>query len=147
MKTWTLPTAIATKFAANDSVSACYNIWCVTPGNNSPYGALVADSNGNGVYDEGVDQIVYNPQDYGGATWLAGCGGQHDVRLDGALPTNNGFVIPTEVFSKCGEAKPVYFWYGDVIGQNVEPENNFIENLHITDLSRADAFTNVSNKS
>ena len=147
MKTWKIPEAKSQEFAANEYVSVCYNIWCVTPGNNTAFGALVADSNGNGQYDEGVDQMVYNPQDYGPATWLKGCGGQHEVRLQGdALPTNNGFVIPTKVFSKCSTA-PVYFWYGDVIGQNVEPENNFIENLHMTDLSRSDAFADVSNKS
>ena len=118
----------------------------MTPLDNSAFGALVADSNGNGVYDKGTDQVVYNPQDYGEATWMAGCGGQHNVMLQGELPSNNGFVVPTDVFSKCS-VQPVYFWYGDVIGENVEPENNFIENLHITDLSRSDAFADVSNKS
>lgn len=146
MKTWTIPVATAQQFAANEYVSTCYNVWCVTPQNNSPFGALVADSNGNGTYDEGVDQVVYNPQDYGPSTWLGGCGGQHEVQLKGNLPTNNGFVVPTAVFSKC-TVQPVYFWYGDVIGEDVAPENNFIENLHITDLSRPDAFTDVSNKS
>ena len=68
------------------------------------------------------------------------------MMLQGELPSNNGFVVPTDVFSKCS-VQPVYFWYGDVIGENVEPENNFIENLHITDLSRSDAFADVSNKS
>lgn len=146
MKNWNKPEAIGREFAANEYISACYNVWCVTPNNNAQFGALAADSNGNGVYDAGVDQIVYNPQDYGGATWMKGCGGTHDVRLEGKLPSSNGFVIPTDVFSNC-TTEPIYFWYGDVIGENVEPENNFIENLHLTDLSRADAFTDVSNKS
>jgi len=146
MKTWSIPAARTQQFAANEYVSACYNVWCVTPGDNSPFGILVADSNGNGAYDAGADQVIYNPQDYGEATWLAGCGGKHDVRLEGDLPGNNGFVIPSAVFPNCS-TQPVYFWYGDVIGENVQPENNFVANLHITDLSRADAFTDVSNKS
>ena len=145
MKTWTIPAATTQQFAANDYVSTCYNIWCVTPQGNGPFAYLAADSNGNGVYDDGVDQKVFVPE--APATWMSGCGGQHEVRLEGELPTNNGFVIGVNFSKVTTTTAPVYFWYGDVIGQNVEPENNFIENLHLTDLSRSDALADVSNKS
>lgn len=141
MKMWTIPVAKGQKFVANEYISACYNVWCVTPLDNEYFGSLVADSNGNNVYDPGVDKVEYAP--VAPAAWVKGCGGKHEVRLQGNLPTSNGFV--TEF--KENPVTPVYFWYGDVIGENVEPENNFIENLHITDLSRPDAFTDVSNKS
>ena len=145
MKTWTIPEAKSQKFAANEYVSVCYNVWCVSPQNNSPFSSLVADSNGNGKYDEGVDQVVYVPE--APATWMSGCGGQHEVRLEGNLPKSNGFMTGVNFSWVQTTTAPVYFWYGDVIGENVEPENTFIENLHITDLSRSDAFADVSNKS
>ena len=92
MKTWTIPVAKEQKFAANEYVSACYSILCVTPMDNSPYGMIVADSNGNGVYDAGSDAVVFDPKPYG-QTWLKGCGRWHEVEIIGEVPTqNNGFV-------------------------------------------------------
>ena len=58
MKIWNRPEAIAQQFAANEYVSACYNITCVTPNDNDWIKALYDDSNGNGVYDEGTDQAL-----------------------------------------------------------------------------------------
>ena len=143
MKTWTFPTAIAQQFAANDYVSACYDIKCTTPRNNASYNLIVADSNGNGVYDEGVDTIIHNPAD-NGKTYTKGCGGTHSVTIIGAIPTvSNGFAVRIDK----GVADPIFYWDGSVINTD-EPGNNlFISDLHVTDLNTPGLITESSNKS
>lgn len=142
MKTWTIPEAVAQKFAANDYVSACYTVWCVTPDENAHYEIFAWDSNGDGSYQEGTDEILCKP--VAPATHFWGCGGTHIVRIVGDLPTNNGIAV-----NKLHEGSnaPCYFWYGEVIDPNHEPESTLITDLHVTDLSRSDAFTYHSNKS
>ena len=133
MKTWNIPTAVAQRFAANDSVSACYNVLCVTPLNNAQFGMIV-DASGEVVYDPKPD----------GQTWLRGCGGTHEVEIIGDLPTVNGYVTAF----KDNPEMPVFYWFGDVIGDPTldEDAEKLISDLHVTDLGRSDAITE-SNKS
>ena len=126
MKTWTLPVAAAQKFAANEYVAACYQIYCGGPNGNASCYDLFADANANGIYDEG-DYSVANPP-YAGATFR-GCGGYERVVGEG-VPTNNGFVRQGE------EYIPVFYWFGDILDPT---EAGDMADFHFTDLTREDA--------
>ena len=88
MKTWTLPVAGAQKFAANEYIAACYQVYCSGPNNNASCYDLYADANGNGMYDEGEISIANPPANM----TFHGCGGYHRVVGEG-VPANNGFVL------------------------------------------------------
>ena len=145
MKTWTIPVAVGQQFVANEYVSACYTIKCTTPLNNATFQRLCADSNGNGIYDgNDTDKIVFLPEDYGMGVF-SGCGGTHTIQIVGDVPTvANGFAVDKE---KTHETEPLYYWYGSVIGENVDEGQQHIANLHCTDLSVPDAITYMGNMS
>ena len=126
MKTWTLPVAAAQKFAANEYVAACYQVYCGGPNGNGSCYNLFADNNGNNQYDEGETSIANPP--YEGATFI-GCGGYHRV-IGERVPANNGFVLQGE------EYIPVFYWFGEVM--DVQEEGDMAD-FHFADLTRADA--------
>lgn len=71
------------------------------------------DTNGNGVYDAGADEIFYQSGGFGC------CGQYHTVKVSGIVPNrHNAFLIDTE-----GTAVPVYLWIGDAIGENPDPSS------------------------
>ena len=125
MKTWTLPVAAAQKFAANEYVAACYQIYCSGPNGNASCTDLYKDMNGNGMLDEG--ESIANPP-YEGARF-AGCGGYHRVVGEGT-PSNNGFVVQD------GNSIPVFYWFGEVMNPT---EAGDMADFHFTDLTKANA--------
>ena len=145
MKTWTNPVATAQQFAANEYVSACYTVKCITPLNNATFQRLCEDSNGNGKYDgNDIDKVVFLPESYGMGVF-SGCGGTHTIKIVGDVPTvANGFAVDKE---KTHETEPVFYWYGSVIGEVVSEDKQHITNLHVTDLSVPDAITHMGNMS
>ena len=145
MKTWTNPVATAQQFAANEYVSACYTVKCITPLNNATFQRLCEDSNGNGKYDgNDIDKVVFLPESYGMGVF-SGCGGTHTIKIVGDVPTvANGFAVDKE---KTHETEPVFYWYGSVIGEVVPEDKQHITNLHVTDLSVSDAITYIGNMS
>ena len=141
MKTWNIPTAVAQQFAANEYVSACYYVWCVTPNNNKKYTYLYEDSNRNGTFEAGTDQLVFDATSIPKNEHFWGCGGQHEVIIQGDWPTNNGFVAPLE---NPTAVVPFFYWYGSVINVR-DPGAPNMADLHGTDLSRSDAIVDGSN--
>ena len=127
MKTWTLPVAVAQKFAANEYVAACYQIYCFGPQNNDDCDALYADTNNNGVYDAGIDEtIVEAPYGYS----FYGCNGYHRV-IGQVEPHANGFVKQTN-----DTYMPVFYWFGSITDPVADAD---VADFHFTDLTRADA--------
>jgi hypothetical protein len=127
MKTWTLPVAGAQKFAANEYVAACYQIYCGGPNNNASCEDLFADENGNGIYDQGERSIANPP--YVGATFH-GCGGYHRVVGEG-VPVENGFVLQD------GKYIPVFYWIGEALNPTLNDGD--MADFHFADLTRGDA--------
>ena len=125
MKTWTLPVAGAQKFAANEYIAACYQIYCSGPNNNASCYDLYADANGNGMYDEGEISIANPPANM----TFHGCGGYHRVVGEG-VPANNGLVLQGE------EYIPVFYWVGEALNP---AEGGDMADFHYADLTRADA--------
>ena len=141
MKTWNRPAAIGQQFVANEYVSACYNVWCVTPNGNAKFTYLYADSNGNGTFEPGVDELLFDATSIPKNEHFWGCGGQHEVIIQGDLPTNNGFVAPLE---DPYDVTPYFYWSGKVINVT-DPSKPNMADMHGTDLSRSDAITDNSN--
>lgn len=145
MKAWTIPVAVIQRFSANDYVSACYFIKCSTPANNKRYQLLAYDTNGNGVYDEGVDKIFYKPS----KGWTSGCGGEHLARIEGLIE-NNGLAIifPGNKDNIEPRTDATFLWNGYVQGV-INPDGDLVYDSHGTDLSvegayRIDDETNFS---
>ena len=136
MKTWTIPVATAQQFAANDYVSACYYIKCGTPQGNKRYQLLAYDTNGNGVYDKGTDEIFYNPP----RGWASGCGGTHLARIEGPIE-NNGLAIifPGNNSNIEPRTDATFLWNGYVKDVS-DPNADLVYDSHGTDLSVADAY-------
>ena len=119
MKNWIVPAANAQKFAANEYVSACYSVQCVTPNGNKNSTSLWAD-NGDGVFDESVDTLLAARAGY----TFTGCNGWITVIGEEKPSQFNGFVVQN------GEAIPVYWWDGDTFDHHTDGEY-FL--LHQTD--------------
>ena len=120
MKIWTRPAAVAQKFAANEYVSACYQVYCAGPNDNAYCTNLYAS--------DGVTSIANPP--YEGAMFK-GCGGYHRVVGEG-VPANNGYVE----FEIGGEQYPVFYWFGEVLDPTEAGE---MADFHFADLNRTDA--------
>ena len=125
MKMWNQPAAQAQQFAANEYVSACYNIKCKADNSTEWPGTCITqavmDTNGNGVYEAGTDEIFYQS----GGFYC--CGQYHQVKVEGAVPNqHNAFLIDT-----AGNAVPVYLWIGDAIGENPDPSGT-VKDFHCT---------------
>jgi len=137
MKTWTIPAAAAQKFAANDYVSACYNIKCKADNSTEWPGTCfttaVMDTNGNGTYEAGTDEVFYQS----GGFYC--CNQYHVVKVNGEVPNqHNAFLIDTE-----GNTVPVYLWVGDAIGENPDPSGAVLD-FHCTNLDSAGAVVAAS---
>lgn len=129
-------------FAANEYVSACYNVYCATPLNNAKFHFIIDDTNRNGVYDANSDTVVFNPKDYHPTNvnvW--GCGGYHTVQIQGDLPTPNGFAIK----DNGAIVEPVLWWNGDVIEPNPNTSGVHYKTFHVSDLTRSDAIIPAEN--
>lgn len=138
MKTWNIPMAVAQAFVANDYVSACYNIKCKADNSTEWPGTCftqaVMDSNGNGVYDAGVDEVYYQS----GGFYC--CGNYHTVKVNGSVPSqHNAFLIDTE-----GNAVPAYLWIGDAIGENPDPSGAVMD-FHLTNFDMDGAVVPADN--
>ena len=131
MKTWTIPVAVAQQFIANEYVSACYYIKCCTPNNNSRSSLLVYDNNGNGEYDEGIDEISYKG-------WVSGCAGIHLARIEGTI-ANNGIAIRENASNPY--VKPVFLWSGEVKDISNPYDGKVIYGDHVTDLTAEGAYS------
>lgn len=141
MKTWKKPEAIGQDFAANDYISACYRVKCTTPNGNKKYTYLYEDTNKNGTFEAGVDQLLFDATSIPNNEHFWGCGGYHDVIIQGDLPTNNGFVAPLE---DPYDVVPYFYWSGKVINVT-DPTKPNMADMHGTDLTRDDAITDSSN--
>ena len=119
MKTWKYPVANAQKFAANEYVSACYSVQCVTPNGNKNSTSLWAD-NGDGQFDENTDTLLAARAGY----TFTGCNGWITVIGEEKPSQFNGFVV------QAGEAIPVYWWDGDTFDHHTDGE---YFRLHQTD--------------
>ena len=103
MRTWKQPMAIGQKFAANEYVAACYNIYCVTPNGNGTISKMYNDTNGNGVYDEGIDLLEAEP------VAASGCDEKHIGIISGDPNQVNGFVE----MRNTKEIVPIFWWVSD----------------------------------
>ena len=109
MKAYVKPEMQVEEFRPSEYVAACYKIKCETPNGNSRYKSLAADTNGNGVYDAGEDEIVYTAK-----TSFWGCGNWHKHVIRDSAPTANGFVVRGRGADT--ETAPVFYWeerFGD----------------------------------
>ena len=110
MKIWTTPFAAGQMFAANEYVSACYKLDCYTK-NASVYQNVYADTNGNGVYDEGIDLEI----DVNDKPSAAGrCDGYFTMDLMEDLVAN-GFAKN----KKTGEIDPVFYTFDEAHNKHV----------------------------
>lgn len=76
-------------FEANEYIAACYTGVCDISGE------VFSDSNGNGVYDRGIDSRKY---------YNEACGQQYSITgQDSVMPTKNAFVVDW-----FGNATPVW---------------------------------------
>ena len=118
MKNWSLPTAVAQEFTANEYVAACYQVYCGGPNDNGYCSDLFANDK---------ETSIANPP-YEGARFK-GCGGYHRV-VGAGYPSNNGYVLQD------GEYIPVFYWIGEVMDPT---EAGDMADFHFADLTRADA--------
>ena len=109
-RTWVRPQANVQTFQMNDYVSACYEVYCWTPDNNS-FGDLYEDTNHNGRLDWRDKLLVSNVQ------------GDGVSEFTGTYPQNNGF------WKNGREVKSVFIFY---TSGPVAPGHT---NVHATDLS------------
>ena len=138
MKIWTMPAAISQTFAANDDISACFNVKCKADNSTTWPGTAftqaILDTNGNGVYDADVDTLYYKS----GSFYC--CNQYHTVKSNGPIPENhNAFLIDTQ-----GNVVPVYLWEGDAIGENPDPSGT-VKDFHCTSFNVADAVVLADN--
>ena len=119
MLAWNKPRAVAQEFLANEYVSACYSVQCVTPNGNKNSTSLWAD-NGDGQFDETADTLLAARAGY----TFTGCNGWVTVIGEEKPSQFNGFVVQN------GEAIPVYWWDGDTFNHQTTGEY-FL--LHQTD--------------
>ena len=141
MKNWTIPTAISQQFAANEYVSACYSVMCVSPHGNAKYTHCYYDTNSNGLYDEGVDTLALDIKADFKFGWYRGCNGRHDVVVRGDLPTNNAVAVHKD---GTNPTAPCYFWVGNVLGE-FDPEKYYSGDIHVTDLTPEGAIIPADN--
>lgn len=139
MKTWSIPQADVQPFAANEYVSACYSVLCVTPNNNAPQRYVYEDTNKNGTFEAGTDQLIFDAATIVSNKKFAGCGGRHPVTIRGGEPSNNGFIAPPD---DPNNVVPYLYWYGSVIDPAA---TGTILDMHGTDLSRDDAIIPAEN--
>lgn len=134
MKTWTIPTANAQKFAANEYVSACFSVRCVTPNNNALGRYLYEDTNNSGTFEKDIDKCLFDP-----GIVFDGCGGYHTVTIQGdpADLKNNCFIAMSN-----GEVIPYFYWSGSVINPKEAPQ---LHDIHGTDLTRDDVIIPAEN--
>lgn len=113
-RTWERPQANVQTFQMNDYVSACYEVYCWTPYNNS-YGYLFEDTNNDGHLDIGDSLLVRNR-----------VRGDRVAEHTGSLPQNNGFWLG---YNDNGDivAKPIFIFYGKAVAGGL--------NIHASDLS------------
>lgn len=138
MKTWQKPLAAAQTFAANDYVSACYYIKCLSPNGNAAYSIFASDSNGNGIYEPDIDATFWDPKTVG-MNSTQGCGGTHLARIEGTI-ANNGFAVTfDQETGAVTKADAMFLWEGDV-ADPTSPGTKFTRGQHGTDLSVADAY-------
>lgn len=121
---WESPTINVEKFSANESVAACYEVYCYFPNNNS-WGYLYRDSNKNGYLDKNDQKISSLPLQGDGV-----------AEFTGSYPQNNGFVVPENDLGHfrwdgkyTGTANPVFVYYGAKL-----PGDDHL-NWHASDLS------------
>ena len=136
MKNWTNPVAIAQQFAANEYVSACFSVLCVTPNNNAEYRYVYEDTNKNGTFEQDIDKLILDVPSI-----FAGCNGRHDVIIHGEVSDlkNNGFI------AKHGakyDVEPFFYWDGHVIDPSA---SGWVLDMHGTDLSRSDVIVPAEN--
>lgn len=121
-RTWERPQANVQTFQMNDYVSACYEVYCWTPYNNS-YGDIYEDTNHNGHFDKG-DQLL-----------VSDVHGDGYPEFTGTLPQNNGFW--RGYHNRRLETKPIFIFYGKAVAGGYS--------VHASDLSDPDhAFRDVS---
>lgn len=99
-RTWERPQANVQTFQMNDYVSACYEVYCWTPYNNS-YGDIYEDTNHNGHFDKG-DQLL-----------VSDVHGDGYPEFTGTLPQNNGFW--RGYHNRRLETKPIFIFYGKAV--------------------------------
>lgn len=122
MNIWKQPMAVGQNFAANEYVAACYNIYCATPHENGVISKLYNDTNGNGVYDEGIDLLEAEP----GAA--RGCDEKHVGIISGDPNKVNGFVQMREANDEgIYEIVPVFWWVSDTGYHTSIPGGSSIE--------------------
>ena len=88
-KAWSAPLLQTEVFEANEYIAACYTGVCDISGE------VFLDSNGNGVYDRGIDSRKY---------YNEACGQQYSITgQDSVMPAKNAFVVDW-----FGNATPVW---------------------------------------
>ena len=135
MKTWSIPQAAVQQFIPSDYVSACYNIKCMPPNNDKKYSYLYADSNGNGIFEPGIDELLLDASSRSNQEHSWNSCGRHKVIIQGGLPSYNGFIAPE---NDPTAAVPYFYWYGNVI--DVTRSGNPSQgDIHGTDLNHPNA--------
>lgn len=103
---WESPRIVVEKFATNDSINACYEVYCYFPNNNSE-GSIYQDSNGDGILDYG-DKCVLN------GNWS----GDGVAEFTGTQPKDNGFWVERDKWGRTtGTVKPVFVYQGKSFGE------------------------------
>lgn len=137
---WESPRIVVEKFTTNDSINACYQVYCYTPDKNS-WGYVFQDSNGNGHLDNQDAQI--------GDGALQGDGVSEYTTT---YPANNGFFVKRSDYSRwywsngdyTGTTYPIFIYHGKKL-----PGEGHLS-WHAADLSNPDntnAVRRISNHS
>lgn len=111
---WSHPKVKVENFSPDDSVSACYKVYCETPNNNRGYKYLYEDTNADGVLNEG-DKLVFNAP-AARYKYFQGCGHYHRGVVRDTPPSVNGFVS-NSLFTGSGAvtgALRVFYWEEDM---------------------------------
>ena len=126
-RTWVRPQANVQTFQMNDYVSACYEVYCWTPDNNSR-GNVYEDTNNNRHLDKGVDRLL--------ARDVVGDGVSE---FTGTYPQNNGFWVRTWLGRETSEVKPIFIYYGKAVAGGLS-----VHGSDLSDLNNSNAVRDIS---
>ena len=128
-RTWVRPQANVQTFQMNDYVSACYEVFCWTPDNNS-VGNVYEDTNQSGDWDWGDKQVASRVQ------------GDGVSEFTGTYPQNNGFWVRTDRWGReTSEVKPIFIFYGKAVAGGLS-----VHGSDLSDPNNSNAVKDISTK-
>lgn len=128
-RTWVRPQANVQTFQMNDYVSACYEVFCWTPDNNS-VGNVYEDTNQDGYWDWGDKQVASRVH------------GDGVSEFTGTYPQNNGFWVRTDRWGReTSEVKPIFIFYGKAVAGGLS-----VHGSDLSDPNNSNAVKDISTK-